>query len=257
MPDLQALHESLSRVVFAGRERTEVFTEITGIARRALNGADAASITLIRGERAFTAAYDGQLALDADELQYERGFGPCVDAGRTAQVLLVSDMRTEERWPGYTGSAAERGVGSCLAIPLPFQSQIIGALNNYATRPDAFTPDDIALGQDIAGWVAVAVSNADFATGSREELERMRMAMMSRSVIDQAKGVLMERHQVDQDQAFAMLTKASQATNARLRDIASQLVRTGEPRVQHPPSSWRSPIQPQHLPTPSPDGKTR
>lgn len=96
MLDLQSLHESLARVVCAGRERTEVFTEISRIARRALPGSDAASITLIHGERAFTAAYDGQLALDADELQYERGFGPCLDAGRTAQVLLVSDMCTEQ-----------------------------------------------------------------------------------------------------------------------------------------------------------------
>lgn len=233
MPDLQSLHESLARVVFAGRERAEVLTEITGIARRALPESDAASITLIRGERAFTAAYDGQLALDADELQYERGFGPCLDAGRTAQVLLVSDMRTEQRWPGYTVHAAERGVGSCLAIPLPFQSCTIGALNNYATRPEAFDAGDVASGQDVAGWVAVAVavSNADFATGTREELAHMRSAMVSRSVIDQAKGILMERHQVDQGEAFAMLTRASQAANTELRDIAGALVDTGEPRA--------------------------
>lgn len=228
MPDLQSLHESLSRVVFAGRERTEVFAEITGIARRALPGTDAASITLIRGERAFTAAYDGQLAMDADELQYQRGYGPCVDAARTAQVFLVDDMRTEQRWPGYTTLAAERGVGSSMSIPLPFQSGVIGALNNYSTRPDAFAADDVDPGQQIAGWVAVAVGNADLATGSREELAHMRIAMSSRSVIDQAKGMLMERHQIDQEQAFAMLTRASQATNTKLRDVAAVLVRTGQ-----------------------------
>jgi len=229
VPDLQSLHESLSRVVFAGRERTEVFTEITGIARRALPGSDAASVTFIRGERAFTAAYDGQLALDADELQYQRGYGPCVDAARTAQVMLVADMRTEQRWPGYTTYAAERGVGSSMSIPLPFQSGLIGALNNYATRPDAFDADDVDSGQDIAGWVAVAVANADLATGTREELAHMRIAMASRSIIDQAKGILMERHQIDQEQAFTMLTRASQTTNTKLRDIAVELVGNGRP----------------------------
>ena len=45
-------------------------------------GSEASSITLIRGEKAFTAAFDGQLAMDADELQYQRGYGPCLDAGR-------------------------------------------------------------------------------------------------------------------------------------------------------------------------------
>jgi GAF domain-containing protein len=229
MADLRSLHESLSRVVFAGRERAEVFTEITVIARRALLGSDAASITLIRGERAFSAAYDGQLALDVDELQYQRGYGPCVDAARTAQVMLVPDMRTEQRWPGYTGDAAERGVGSSLSVPLPFQSGLIGALNNYATRPDAFDADDVESAQDIAGWVALTVANADFATGTREELRHMRIAMASRSTIDQAKGILMERHQIDQEQAFTMLTRASQAANTKLHDIAGELVRTTGP----------------------------
>lgn len=224
MRDLQSLHQSLSRVVFAGRERTEVFTEITGIARWALPGSDAASITLIRGERAFTAAFDGQLALDVDELQYQGGFGPCVDAARTAQVMLVKDMRTEDRWPGYTTHAAERGVGSSLSIPLPFQSGLIGALNNYSTRPDAFSADDVDPGQEIAGWVALCLANADFATGTHEELTHMRIAMASRSIIDQAKGILMERHCIDQEQAFTMLTRASQQTNTKLRDIAGDLV---------------------------------
>ena len=60
---------------------------------------EAASITLIRGEKPFTAAYDGQLALDADELQYHKGYGPCIDAGLSGQVLAIDDMATDERWP--------------------------------------------------------------------------------------------------------------------------------------------------------------
>src|SRR5215217_1217661 len=228
MQNLIQLHESLARVVLTpDRKVSDVLTEITGIARRAMPGADAASITLIRGEEPFTAAYDGKMALDADELQYARGYGPCVDAGRAGQVFLIDDMRTEQRWPDYARNAAAQGVGSSLSVPLPFQGATIGALDTYAGRPHAFGEADVALGEDVASWLALAVSNAEAAARTEEDLAHMRKAMMSRAVIEQAKGILMERHKVTDDQAFTILTHSSQQTNVKLRDVAADLVRTG------------------------------
>ena len=161
MPDLTALHEALAGVVLGGRDLTEVLTEITGIARRAMPGSEASSITLIRGEKPFTAAFDGQMAMDADELQYQRGYGPCVDAGRAGQVFLVEDMLAEQRWPDYARHVAALGVRSSLSVPLPFQGVTIGALNNYAATPGAFGQTDVAVGQEVAAWVALAVGKAD------------------------------------------------------------------------------------------------
>jgi GAF domain-containing protein len=225
--DLTGLHEALARVVLADREFDQILSEITSIAREAMPGADAASITLIRGEKAFTAAHDGQMALDADELQYERGYGPCMDAGRAGQVFVIDDMRSEERWPDYARKAASDGIASSLSVPLPFQGTMIGALNTYAGRPHAFGDDDLALAQEIAAWVALAVENAEAATQTREDLMHLRTAMLSRAVIEQAKGVLMERYKITEDQAFTLLTHASQHTNVKLRDVAEELVRTG------------------------------
>ena len=72
MNNVNELHEALARVVVADREPTVVLSEITGIARRAMPSVEAASVTLIREDKPFTAAYDEQMALDADEMQYER-----------------------------------------------------------------------------------------------------------------------------------------------------------------------------------------
>ena len=227
MSDLTRLHEALARVVLVDREFNEILSEITTIAREAMPGPDAASITLIRDEEAFTAAHDGQMALDADELQYERGYGPCVDAGRAGLVLLIDDMRSEQRWPDYARNASERGVGSALSVPLPFQGAMIGALNTYAGRPHAFCDDDLALAQEIAAWVALEVEKAEAAARTAEDLVHLRTAMLSRAVIEQAKGVLMERYKITQDHAFTLLTHASQNTNVKLRDVAEELVRTG------------------------------
>jgi GAF domain-containing protein len=227
MNNLNELHESLARVVVADRELADVLTEITGIARRAMPSIDATSVTLIRGEKSYTAAYDGQMALDADELQYERGYGPCMDAGRAGQMLLIEDMRSEQRWPDYAQRAAAHGVLSSLSVPLPFQGATIGALNTYAGRPQFMDDHDVELADEVAAWVAVAVGNAEAAARSIDDLSHLRIAMMSRAYIEQAKGILMERHKIKEDEAFTILTHASQRTNTKLRDVAVELVRTG------------------------------
>ena len=227
MDNLTELHEALARVVLADRELSDVLTEIIGIARRAMPSVDAASITLIRGERPSTAAYDGQMALDADELQYQRGYGPCMDAGRAGQMLLIDDMRSEQRWPDYAQHAAAHGVLSSLSVPLPFQGATIGALNTYAGRPRVVDDHDVELAEEIAGWVAVAIGNAEAASRTSEDLADLRTAMMSRAFIEQAKGILMERHKIKEDEAFTILTHTSQRTNTKLRDVAAELVRTG------------------------------
>jgi GAF domain-containing protein len=224
---LRALHQELAGVVLAGRELPEVLTEIVAIARRAVPGAEASSITLIRDERAYTPAYDGQLAMDADELQYERGYGPCLDAGRSGTVFLVADMSTEKRWPDYAAHAAGLGVGSSLSIPLPFQGATIGALNMYAGRVRAFGEPDVSAGEEVAAFVAIAVGNAEAAARATDDVANMRKAMASRAVIEQAKGILMERYKVTAEQSFTLLTHASQRSNVKLREVAEELTSTG------------------------------
>jgi AmiR/NasT family two-component response regulator len=113
----------------------------------------------------------------------------------------------------------------------------IGALNNYASVPGAFGQTDVAVGQEVAAWVALAVGKADMIARTVDELAGMRAAMVSRAVIEQAKGILMERHQLTEDQAFTELTRASQNTNIKLRDVADELVRTRA--LPHQPATAR------------------
>jgi GAF domain-containing protein len=224
---LGALRAELAGVVFVGRELPEVLTEIARIARRAIPATEATSITLIRDERGITAAFDGQIALDADELQYQRGHGPCLDAGRSGELFLVTDMRAERRWPDYAPHAARLGVLSSMSIPLPFRGATIGALNNYAVTREAFGEPDIRLGEEVAAFVAIAVANAEASARATDDVLNMRRAMESRAVIEQAKGILMERYKVTSDQAFTLLTHASQRSNVKLRDLAEELTATG------------------------------
>lgn len=224
------LLRDLSRVVFADRSIDDVLTDITVIAARAIPGAESVSTTLLRGEKPFTAAHSSEMALAADELQYDEGFGPCMDAGRGGVVLRVDDMETETRWPSYAARVRETGVRSSLSVPLPFQGNSIGALNVYSSRPSAFVaPESLEAGRDVAEAVAVAVVNADAHHRLGEQARNLQVAMETRAVIEQAKGVLMAQRQVDADQAFEILRDASQRYNRKLREIAAGIVESTRP----------------------------
>ena len=221
----------LSRVTLAGRELVDVLGDITGIAARAVPGAEAVSTTLVRGDKAFTAGYSGQMSMDADELQYEEGSGPCLDAGRGGVVLRIDDVQTEERWPDYVTRVRQTEVRSSLSVPLPYQGSSIGALNIYSTRPEAFaSPESLTAGLGVAETIAVAVANADAHAQLADQADNMRKAMESRAVIEQAKGVLMEQRHVNPEQAFEMLREASQRSNRKLRDIAVGIVEGAQRR---------------------------
>ena len=224
---MQELLRDLSRVVLADRDaRRRYSTEITTIAAGGHPRCGVVSITLLRGDKAFTAAHFGEMALAADELQYEHGYGPCMDAGRGGVVLRVDDMRTEQRWPDYVAHLLlETPVRSSLSMPLPYQGSSIGALNIYSTEPARFaTPESLRAGLDVAEAIAVAVANADAHAQLFDQARNMRVAMESRAVIEQAKGVLMAQRHVDAEQAFEILRDASQRYNRKLRDIAFGIV---------------------------------
>jgi GAF domain-containing protein len=216
----------LSRVALVDRTLTEVLSDVTRIAVKGIPGAEATSITLLRDDKAFTVAHYGEMALAADELQYAHGYGPCMDAGRAGVLLRVDDMHSEERWPDYVAHLVQATeVRSSLSVPLPYQGSSIGALNNYSTKPGAFaSPQSLQAGLEVAEVVAVAVANADAHWQLGEQARNMRLAMESRAVIEQAKGVLMAQRRVTAEQAFEILREASQRYNRKLRDIAVGIV---------------------------------
>lgn len=217
-------YKALAGLVLFERPLEEILSEITGIAQRWLPRAEATSITLVRGDRAWTAAYSGQLALDADELQYRDGFGPCMDAGRTGMAMVVNDMRTELRWPTYTPRVVERGVLSSLSVPLPFQSTTIGALNNYSSKANAFGDEALELAVEITSAIGIAVMNADAHIQTANIARQMQEALESRKVIDMALGILIATHHCTPEEAFAILSRTSQTHNRKLRDLARALV---------------------------------
>jgi hypothetical protein len=183
-------------------------------------GCEEAGISLVRNGRVETPASVGSLAAACDRLQEDLGNGPCISALADAEAVRIDDMAGEDRWPQFAARAAELGVGSLLAVRLRTPRDHIGALNLYATAPQAFDRESELLATAYAIHVGIMLATQD-------KENNLRAAIRSREVIGQAMGILMERHRITASQAFDLIVHVSQNTNVKLRAIAEELVKTG------------------------------
>jgi GAF domain-containing protein len=184
-----------------------------------------ASVTIIERGRASTAAYTDERAEELDTIQYDADDGPCLAAVREQRLIRIDDMTSDDRWPIFADAAAQRGVLSSLSIPLVLAGDArAGGLNIYGQPAAAFSADDEQLATAFATQASVVVSNAQAYWAAFEMTQNLTRAMESRAVIEQAKGVLIARHGLGDDDAFDMLRNRSQTENRKLRDIANELV---------------------------------
>jgi GAF domain-containing protein len=218
----------LGRIKLGETDLDGVLQKVAELAKRTIGGVSEASVTLVRDRGAHTAAYTGQLALTLDEWQYAEGRGPCLDAALSATTLSLPDLASEERWPLYIPHALRAGVQSSLSVGLPLQENVTGALNLYALKPQAFGEDAIAVAQTFSGYAAVALANAHLYDATATLAQHMQAAMASRAVIEQAKGIIMGDRGCTADEAFEILSKVSQDSNRKLRDVAAMLVQQAQ-----------------------------
>jgi len=220
--------EQLGRMALREQSMESVLQTVVELAKQVLPGNPEASISLLVNGRPSTTSSTGELATDLDETQYGRGHGPCLESASTGQLIEIPDTATELRWADYCRIAAERGNGSSLSVPLPVSERVSGALNIYARQAHAFDEQAKEAALGFAPYASVAVANMHAYQDARDMAGNLQVALESRAVIDQAKGILMERHKVSADQAFQALAAVSMHTNRKVREIAEQLVDTGE-----------------------------
>jgi len=225
--DVQAAFEQLGRVSFAEHSLESLLRTVTDLAARVLPGDAATSVTILSDGRPRTVASSDAIALELDRVQYRLGAGPCLTAagGRAA---AVPDTAADHRWPEVSAAAAAAGVRSVQSVPLPVHELVSGGLNVYLRRPTGSDAPLRRLATRFAEYAVVPVSNMYLYESVVERAGHLEVALESRAVIDQAKGILMERFKLTPDQAFQALARISMQTNRKVREVAGQLVRTGE-----------------------------
>ncbi|MEU0077305.1 GAF and ANTAR domain-containing protein [Micromonospora tulbaghiae] len=197
---------------------TERCVELLGVSAAGLLLADK-RVTL----RVVAASSERTRLLELFQLQ--TGQGPCLDCFNSGQPVSAADLTlTTARWPRFSAAAAEVGFAAVHAFPMRLRSEVIGALSLFDVRPGAVDQDRLRIARALADVATIgllqhrAIHERDIVT------EQLQTALNSRVLIEQAKGVLAERLQVDVGRAFAMLRDGARSRNRRLSELAQAIV---------------------------------
>ncbi|MFS8103113.1 GAF and ANTAR domain-containing protein [Lentzea alba] len=221
------------RDAFTGEESLEdALRRLAETAARAILDADAVTVSVLTQDQPRTAAATDERLIEIDEKQYSADRGPCLEAARTLTIVRAVVGEHRDEWPEFEAAAADCGIRAYLSVPVVLpasersEARHVGSLNVYSHTAAAFDPFDEGLMRLFTTAASATITSAQRWQRSREHIEHMERALVSRAVIDQAKGVLMAAHQCTADEAFRMLVERSQQENVKLRDVAQNLLET-------------------------------
>ncbi|NEM04543.1 ANTAR domain-containing protein [Geodermatophilus normandii] len=219
----------LGLVPGAAQSPDDVLSRVAELADAALGHTPALSVTVVRDDGTpATAAASARVAADLDVVQYRLGSGPCLEAATRSRVVVVEDTGRPDQWPELSEQAAAQDRRSIVSTPFPTARPVVGGLNLYLSRALAGDAPARERATVFARHAVVPVAGALAHALTARHAEDLQTALRSRAVIDQAKGILMERFRLTADQAFDALARVSNQTNTKVRDVAVQLVDTGE-----------------------------
>ena len=228
---LSASIDTLTRFLVGEQTMGDTLRRVAELGEAAIPGAEMTGLTLLgRDARPTTAVCTHPATAAVDQIQYDRGDGPCLAAYREMRVVSVRSMTADGRWPAVTAIAAERGLHSSLSAPLIVGEAGIGALNFYSRTEHAFDDADEDTALTFALHAAIVLANAQAYWSAYELSQQLQQALVGRAGIEQAKGVIIGQSGLSPDEAFDLLRRASQRENRKLREIAEEIVKRAQQR---------------------------
>ncbi|AXB42916.1 GAF and ANTAR domain-containing protein [Amycolatopsis albispora] len=229
MADENAEFARLTRVLLDAETTAGVLERVVDAAYRVVPGAELVSITLRSPDGRFhTPVETAPVALELDQVQYDTGEGPCLDAARPDGPACAHSVNlgTDSPWPRFGPAAARHGYHAVLStalVPDARPPRLSGALNIYRASDGDFGQDAREVALLLATHASLALARTEAVTRAELEAVQLRRAIDSRDVIGQAKGILMERRGLSAEDAFAFLRRASQTLNVKLTEVAETL----------------------------------
>jgi transcriptional regulator with GAF, ATPase, and Fis domain len=158
-------------------------------------------------------------------LQLHTDQGPCPECFHTGTPIAVADLSAvTSRWPRFVAAASEIGFNSVHALPMRLRTDVIGTLNLFGDLPGALDADVLRLGQALADVATIGILQARTIRHHETLAEQLQTALNSRVIIEQAKGVISERHNLDMDRSFELLRGTARTSNRRLSELARAVV---------------------------------
>jgi transcriptional regulator with GAF, ATPase, and Fis domain len=179
-----------------------------------------------RGSLRLVAASTEQARV-AELFQIQNDEGPCVDCFRSGQVVSIGDISTADmvkRWPRFAPAAHQMGFAGVHAIPMRLRDQVIGTLNLFRSAPDGLDQATARAARALVDVATIGILQERAVRQQELVAEQLQAALHSRVMIEQAKGILAERHRVTPDQAFLVLRRYARNHNRPLTTLAVDVI---------------------------------
>ena len=213
--------------LFSAGNVTDTLVSVVELAVSTIEGCDFAGLFLIDTGVVTTPVHTDPIVVEVDTLQHQTNEGPCLDAIADRLIVYAHDLDKDLRWRHFAPQATKAGIRSVLALPLSTDTER-GALNLYARYPSAFGVVDRAKATILVSMAGLALSVAHSHEDEERRAANFQAALSSRETIGEAMGILMERERITAQQAFNVLRRASEHLNVKLREVAQNLIETGE-----------------------------
>ena len=228
MVDHDLLHRELAKLPAVDHEGADFYQALHGLmlttaAALEIDGAGV-TVRMPSGATQYITATD-PVTMQVERKQDELRQGACVDAIESAEIVAVSDLTTESRWPEYRPFVLEAGFHAIAGVPISYDGERIGAINLYANASRAWTTDEFAAARLLSDLAAGYLINRELLRSSQTLAAQLQHALDSRVVIEQAKGIVAGRHGMDPDAAFEVLRAYARSNRKKLHDVATNVVR--------------------------------
>jgi GAF domain-containing protein len=222
--DLRRSLDGLSQLAAGRVPLNQTLTSIAEFAVRAIPGAEGAGLTLLERDRADTMVATAEFVSAVDDIQYSLRQGPCISAAEEGVTVQAPALGADSRWPLFGVQVARLGVHSALSLPLITPDGLVGAMNIYAQPEYAFSDPSVELGELFAVPAAIAVQNAKALADAQRLVTQLRHKLSSRSLIDQAVGILVSRSGASIADAYTTIETMSATQHQDLDDVAQTIV---------------------------------
>jgi signal transduction protein with GAF and PtsI domain len=200
---------------------TEDCARVLDIAAAGLLLTDAAGVLHV-------VATTSEQARSLEVFQIQRDEGPCLDCFHGGEPVSVPSLQADaDRWPRFVPAAAEQGFRSVHAIPLRLRRQMLGALGLFGNTEGALSDADLALARAFADVSAIAL--AQHQTSDEGLLPTLQSTVASRGILEMAKGVVADTHQVSLAEASVRLRRYAADQHLPLTALARAVVTVGAP----------------------------
>jgi GAF domain-containing protein len=226
----------LQQLLLVGGDLEDVLERVTVLGAATMRADSSCVIAVEPPARPLIVVGSDESALAVGKTDWIHREGPHLAVLTTRRSAYSPDLALEGRWSAFAIEARARNICCALSVPIQGPAGVMGVLSLYATRAHAYDEEVRRQVQAMADNIACVITISLRLAEQIQLNEDLRLALASRSFIDQAIGVIMAENRCDRETAFDILRRASQNRNVKLREVAANLVRsiTGHEPVPGP-----------------------